>query len=1254
MSMNLSLGQRIGIAFFVLLSLVVVAGAVGLLLVAELRGAVDDISFSVAHINQSQELEEAWRDYTDRVDPSLRVRRAVPSEPIALALGRFERRLSTLQFEEVTIADSRSEAHADVSAALAESGRRLYLSGLALNAALGAGQWDQAAALRQEQFTTQEPAFARSLALFRRDEHREVAEAIEASRAAEARVTLFWQTAAIVLVLTAVFSAIAVTRSTLSPIRSLTEQARRVTNRDFSPLETLARKDDIGELSRAFARMTDWLRDSYVLLEQRVDESTRDLELAAEVSQAISRMQDLQSMLDDAVELIRHRFDLYYTQIYLADESGLSLSLKAGSGLAGAELTRAGHQLTIGPGSVVGLAAMRRAPIVVEDTSQSDIFRPNAVLPHTRSELAVPLLVGDQVAAVLNLHASQVGRLSEERLPAFAAIAGQLAIAIQNARLFTEVESARLQLARQAQRAAHEGWQAYLDGIDRSQHLVAAYDGQVTRMALDAPPVARGAAVVAPITISGAEIGRIQVALGERGTTPADARALVAAVADQVARRVESIRLLEQANRFRQEAEASSRRLTHDAWLSYLRGQEGTAAGYTFESNTVRPLAPEENVPPDALVAPLQVRDQAIGVLAASGLRAEDGPFARELLTGIASRLASHLENLRLSHATEHALAESQRRNQELALVNQVVAAATSSLDLQKNLSTIVVELVGALDIGHAGIALLNEEKTHLTVVADASSRPDDPSAVGTIFPLEGNALTQQVMETRQIVVVRDAPTNPRLAPVRETLRRRRTETLVLCPVMAGNEVIGTLGLDIVDARRQLGGDELRLVDTVMRQAATAIQQSRLFHHLQTTLARTEALYEGSSRIIQSRSPGQVLAAVVESTILREMNDVNILLFDRPWSDQLPDTVAVVANWRRDADQMEPERPRPAVDLERLPTLRQMAPGRPYLVRDLDKEGAETGDLRYLAAGSDRVRGLAMFPVIVRGQWLGILAAQSASPLALRDEDVRQIGNLTGQGATVIENLRLLEKTESALAETAVLFHMSGALNAASSLEEMLRAVATASITPGVEVVELLLLEPDRDGEVPRVRLASRWLADGRHAEPLFAGREQWETTAVPGQTVFRDDPYSALLIDDCGDDARLDDAQRRRYAAAGIRATAILPLRQGQQWLGYLVLGWPEPCTFSAREWRLYSGFANQAAITLANLRLLGQTQAQARRERILREVTERVRNASDVDTIMRIAAQEIGQALGRPTVVSLDNGAAPEAAVNGDGQHE
>jgi GAF domain-containing protein/HAMP domain-containing protein len=1227
MRLKLSLGQRIGLIFVLLSLLIALTAVLGLQFTERLRRTMDTMVGSVDQVQQTTTLEETWAGMARALDVSLETRQALAPTLFEDDIAAFEQQLAGMSELQDPANPALAARHNAELGTLRTTGTALATTTRLLVETMSAGSWQSALALRDDELTPREAGFDEALDSFRRSVRQETELAIAASRQAETRIRRFWLGAAILLLANAGVIGFAVTRSTLAPIRNLIEQTNRVISRDFSSFTPLARQDEVGELSRAFHQMNEWLRDSYNHLQEQVTEQTENLALAAEIGRAVSRVRDVDELLADAVELLRTRFHLYFAQVYLTDESGLSLLLHAATGLIGEEMVRLGHHLSIGPGSVAGLAAFGREPVVVNDADQSEIFRPNPLLPHTRSELAVPLLVGERVIGVLDLQSSEVNGLNATHLPAFTAVAGQLAIAIHNAHLFGEAESARRELAAQARQLTRDGWETYLDAIERREKLVYSFDGRRTNSAAESSvgPAADGALSV-PIAISGEPYGRLLVEARVTG----EAEVLVQAVADQVARRIESLRLLTQANKYRSEAEEANRRLTQRAWEDYRAEHPALARGYEYDQDAVIELTDEAVPDADAITAPLKVRDAVVGVLEVTQVPLATAPLARDLLSGVADQLSNHIENLRLAQQTEKALAESRQRNQELTVVNQVVAAANASLDLRRNLNTMVRHLHAALPVRRAAIALVNEEGDALTILAEASAAPGTEERVGTVIPLAGNDTLQEVMRSRA-----------RLAsPVKAGQEGGEgTATLALFPVIVAGDVIGALELIVSEEEQALSPDQERLIDTILLQAATAIQQSRLFDQLQATLAQTEALYAGSSRVIQARNMEEALAAVVESTALHDMDWVEFLSFETPWESAAPEMMTALASWSRPDSTVNRATAGASYRTARLTSLRQLRGGRPLFVADMTSPDRHA-DLRPLLIDQKRIRGLALFPVSVRGQWIGLLSAQSARRLRLDEAAIRQTTNLVGQAATVIESLRLFEKTEAALAETATLFHISVALNSATSLQEMLAMAGSPSIMPGVEHVELLSVSTD-DGGTPRaVSSIDAWRAEAARSKPAFARGAWTPAENLPDIERLRQDRYSILMIGDVVDEPGLDAGQRRRLLNANIAAIALLPLRQGQRWLGLLAVSWSEPQKFSPREQRLFTGFATQAAVTLANLQLLSQSQAQARRERVLREVTERVRNASDVDAVMRIATEEIGHALGRATVLVLGNG--------------
>lgn len=464
-----------------------------------------------------------------------------------------------------------------------------------------------------------------------------------------------------------------------NPIVHLNAIALQVASGDLSAEAAVETNDEIGTLAATFNKMTAQLRNLFTSLEQRVEDRTHDLELAAEVGRTITeKVADASEMLSVAAEMIRGRFELYYTQVYLIDTIGRKLVLRAGTGTAGEELLRRGHQLAIDDSSLNGQAVLQKKPILVADTQQSLNFRPNPLLPKTRSEMAVPLIADNEVIGVLDMQSEQPGALSENNLPAFEALAGQLAIALRNAALFTEAQEARSEAESHMRRFTEQGWQDFLDAIHHGHKIGFAFDeSKVIRLRSEAlSPKPDG--IQLPISMAGTKLGEIRLPVEAEQTLSDSDRELIQTTSAQLAQHVENLRLLAQAERYRAEAEQAVRRLTHEGWESFLQVYGTKEPGYIYDLTEVKPLAEKNNGSSGQTIKhPMLLGDEVIGELAVD--IPDQSEEAAEVLAAVAEQLSGHIENLRLSEL-----------NQRRAQREQILRQITSSLRSSNNPATIM------------------------------------------------------------------------------------------------------------------------------------------------------------------------------------------------------------------------------------------------------------------------------------------------------------------------------------------------------------------------------------------------------------------------------------------------------------------------------------------------------------------------------------------------------------------------------------
>jgi PAS domain S-box-containing protein len=181
----------------------------------------------------------------------------------------------------------------------------------------------------------------------------------------------------------------------------------------------------------------------------------------------------------------------------------------------------------------------------------------------------------------------------------------------------------------------------------------------------------------------------------------------------------------------------------------------------------------------------------------------------------------------------KHELEEQLR---ETKLLNRVIAATTSTQDQQAILTIVCEELIKVFDLPQAAIGLLNDEKTHVVIAAQALA-PGRESVLGTRIPLENNPATKQVVLEGKPVMMTDARTDPRQeAGMSELARSHAIVSMLIVPLVVRGEVIGTLALNSTETR-PFTEEEIALTQSVAAAAGQSLANARLLNDLQTQLA---------------------------------------------------------------------------------------------------------------------------------------------------------------------------------------------------------------------------------------------------------------------------------------------------------------------------------------------------------------------------------------------------------------------------------
>ena len=248
--------------------------------------------------------------------------------------------------------------------------------------------------------------------------------------------TIFISLITVVIVLV-VSSGLAVilSREITRPVVKLTNTATEIAAGKFDVLAEVSSGDEIGMLAQTFNTMTARLNEAFEAVRRRAVE----LATVAEVSTATSTILDSKRLLQEVVDLTKERFHLYHSHIYLLDEKEENLVLTAGAGEPGRMMVAEGRSIPLNrEQSLVARAARERQGVTVNDVTQAPDFLPNPLLPDTRSELAVPMIVGGNVIGVFDIQSEQVGRFTDSDVNIQTTLSAQLATSIQNVRSFEQ------------------------------------------------------------------------------------------------------------------------------------------------------------------------------------------------------------------------------------------------------------------------------------------------------------------------------------------------------------------------------------------------------------------------------------------------------------------------------------------------------------------------------------------------------------------------------------------------------------------------------------------------------------------------------------------------------------------------------------------------------------------------------------------------------------------------------------------------
>lgn len=167
-----------------------------------------------------------------------------------------------------------------------------------------------------------------------------------------------------------------------------------------------------------------------------------ELEAAAEIARDTASTLSLDALLSQIVNQLKDRFNFYHVSVFLLDDSKTWAVVRESTGEAGKEMKQRGHRLAVGSRSITGTVTSTGQPYWVNDVRTTENYYNNPLLPETRSEIGIPLKLGEEVIGSLDIQSTLVNAFTPDEILVLQILADQIAVAIENARAYEIAQEA--------------------------------------------------------------------------------------------------------------------------------------------------------------------------------------------------------------------------------------------------------------------------------------------------------------------------------------------------------------------------------------------------------------------------------------------------------------------------------------------------------------------------------------------------------------------------------------------------------------------------------------------------------------------------------------------------------------------------------------------------------------------------------------------------------------------------------------------
>jgi GAF domain-containing protein/CheY-like chemotaxis protein len=868
---------------------------------------------------------------------------------------------------------------------------------------------------------------------------------------------------------------------------------------------------------------------------QQVQHRSVQLQTAAEVARAASSILDPNPLIQQTVNLIQERFDLYYAGLFLIDQTGEFTGdpghwavLRAGTGEAGRIQVERRHKLEISGDSMIGLCIRNAEAQISQQATEESARYANPLLPETRSEMALPLVSRGQVIGAMTIQSTQEDAFSEEDITILRTLADQVANALQNASLFdqTQARAEELNVLNEMSRALA----ASLDPdtivqniylftsrlIDTSTFLVALYDQDTNWLTF-------------PMVID------------ENRQISIPARNLETGMTEYVIRTRQPLLIYDDV----------------EGWL---------------QDNQI-PLRLHGSLPQSWLGVPMTFADQAIGIISVQHTSPQHfNEHHRDLLVAIASQSAIAIQNATLFKQIQLSLRDTET-------LYSITRVASGTLELETVLDQVLAQVMNAIGFEVGLISMVDPSSDKLSLLTHRNL----PEAIFQKLSADGGmdgTICDLVYRRKETIILNDLSKDP---PIDISgMMNFGLRSYIGVPLESKGRVLGTIST-FSSNTRTLQETDITMLNAVGQQIGVSIENANLFEESRQQAERL-AVLNLMSRDLTSLLDQDAIVDTVWQYTSQLMDTTNFYI---SLSDQENNRISFPLTINDGERINAPSRPMGEGLTDYI-----IRTGETLLLREKVTEQMEKLGIAFVPLGDDRPPlSYLGVPMAIGNNIIGVIAVQSTDTPRLYNPGHRDtLTSIASQAAISIQNARLFSQTQEAIAET------RQRVNDLTLVSNISQSLASAPLDPR-QVAEILVRQFVETMGVPEASVSL--LQENNTMEVvadiyLVEDGTETKTREIEQTWLLYEYPASEKVLTDQkplivnASDPNADPAELAYMEAANTKTLIILPMAVKGRTIGVIEIeSTDEEISFSQEQLNLATTMANQAAVALENAQL-------------------------------------------------------------------